>query len=188
MRWFLFLYILFIDLSKFISYDVWVPVTTVCTICKTEFHTKLSRIKKGWGKYCSKKCNYIGQKTGKKLACHTCKKEIYRSITGIKKSASKKFFCSKSCQTKWRNSKFTGNLHSNWRGGMSSYREIMKRSGIAPKCARCNTSDIRTLTVHHKDKNRKNNHLSNLMWLCHNCHFLVHRYKNEGKGYVVPVA
>ena len=35
---------------------------------------------------------------------------------------------------------------------------------------------------------RKNNSVSNLIWLCHNCHHLVHHYKNETKNFMVPVA
>jgi predicted HNH restriction endonuclease len=26
------------------------------------------------------------------------------------------------------------------------------------------------------DKNRKNNKIKNLIWLCRNCHFLIHNY------------
>lgn len=55
-------------------------------------------------------------------------------------------------------------------------------------CKKCGSTDSRTLAVHHKDKNRKNNSISNLMWLCHNCHYLVHHYKDEATGFLVPVA
>ncbi|MBI4281264.1 HNH endonuclease [Candidatus Uhrbacteria bacterium] len=37
----------------------------------------------------------------------------------------------------------------------------------------------RVLLVHHIDENRKNNVLSNLVWLCRNCHFLVHKYNEN---------
>jgi predicted HNH restriction endonuclease len=33
--------------------------------------------------------------------------------------------------------------------------------------------------VHHIDKDRTNNTLKNLAWLCHNCHYLVHHDKLE---------
>jgi predicted HNH restriction endonuclease len=37
------------------------------------------------------------------------------------------------------------------------------------------------LAVHHVDQNRTNNKVTNLAWLCHNCHHLVHRYPIERK-------
>ena len=83
---------------------------------------------------------------------------------------------------------FTGDKHGNWNGGTASYKKILLRSDVAQKCAKCNSVDKRILAVHHKDKNRKNNVVSNLIWLCHNCHYLVHHHKNEATGFVVPVA
>jgi 5-methylcytosine-specific restriction endonuclease McrA len=62
------------------------------------------------------------------------------------------------------------------------------RSDLPQYCGRCKLVDKRVLAVHHKDKNRENNALSNLMWLCHNCHYLVHHDKSEAVGFVVPVA
>lgn len=53
------------------------------------------------------------------------------------------------------------------------------RQSIPKICRLCKTKDIRVLAVHHIDKNRKNNKISNLAWLCHNCHLLVHHYDAE---------
>lgn len=55
-------------------------------------------------------------------------------------------------------------------------------------CAKCKSTDKRILAVHHKDRNRQNNTVSNLVWLCHNCHFLVHHYKSEAGKFLVPIA
>jgi predicted HNH restriction endonuclease len=35
------------------------------------------------------------------------------------------------------------------------------------------------LVVHHIDENRNNNNHENLIWLCYNCHHLVHNYPDE---------
>jgi predicted HNH restriction endonuclease len=35
------------------------------------------------------------------------------------------------------------------------------------------------LIVHHVDENRSNNDPENLIWLCYNCHHLVHNYQKE---------
>jgi predicted HNH restriction endonuclease len=46
-------------------------------------------------------------------------------------------------------------------------------------CVLCKVSDKRILAVHHKDNNRKNNKVENLVWLCHNCHILVHHFGED---------
>ncbi len=50
----------------------------------------------------------------------------------------------------------------------------MIRSKIKRECVQCKISDTRLLVVHHLDHNRTNNKLSNLVWICFNCHHLVH--------------
>jgi len=157
-----------------------------CQNCDKEFYVKPNRILRGWGKYCSKTCQHIGAKNGKTLACLICGKEVYRSLKDQGRSKSNKFFCSKSCQTIWRNSEiFIGKKHANWKTGEYSYRDALKRAPVLPYCLKCNTNDTRVLAVHHKDRNRSNNNISNLIWLCHNCHYLVHHYKNEATAFVV---
>ena len=67
---------------------------------------------------------------------------------------------------------------------MSSYKEILKRNSQIRKCSLCAKDDKRILIVHHIDKNRKNNRVSNLSWLCMNCHFLVHHYTEVEKVFL----
>lgn len=74
---------------------------------------------------------------------------------------------------------FVGKNHPNWTGGEFAGRRILERSGRKLVCEHCGNSDKRVLMVHHKDSSRKNNKLSNLIWLCHNCHHLVHDYKDS---------
>jgi 5-methylcytosine-specific restriction endonuclease McrA len=53
------------------------------------------------------------------------------------------------------------------------------------RCSECKTKE--NLQVHHKDRNRKNNSLSNLQILCSECHRKIHKmrkaYKNKNKKY-----
>ena len=52
-----------------------------------------------------------------------------RSPLAIKKSKSGKYFCTKKCQTIWRNKiLYTGENHSNWKDGESAYRRILETS------------------------------------------------------------
>lgn len=133
---------------------------------------------RGWGKYCSKDCQNKGQFKGDYLDCLICGKEVYRSQAQIRHSKSKRFFCSKSCQTTWRNSFFSEEKHPNWLNGINAYRKILLRAGGELVCIGCGINDLRVLAVHHIDHNRENNDRSNLTWVCHNCHFLIH-HDNE---------
>lgn len=148
-----------------------------CKICGSDFYIKPSHLKLGWGKYCSKKCQGKSQLKGRSLNCAVCDKVFYRSPTQLKRSDSGKYFCTKSCQTCWRNSHFIEEKHPNWRGGESVYRDILKRTGVKAVCVCCKTSDERVLSAHHIDHNRHNNDKSNLVWVCFNCHFLIHHDK-----------
>ncbi|MEK7211258.1 MAG: hypothetical protein AAB731_01360 [Patescibacteria group bacterium] len=153
-----------------------------CKICDKSFYAKPRHIKIGWGKYCSKKCQYIGQKSGKKVKCATCGMALYRTPRDFKKSKSKKFFCNKSCFCIWKNKHlFFGDRHVNWKGGERAYRAMMLRGGTKQICRLCKNDDKRILIVHHLDKNRKNNNIKNLIWLCRNCHHLVHSYGQKLK-------
>lgn len=161
-----------------------------CAVCSNEFYAKPSHIKQGWGKYCSKKCQYESAKTGNVVKCFTCGNSVYRSVKEQLRSQSGNYFCSKSCQTSWRNSQlYIGSNHSNWTTGESSYRQRLLRSQTPKFCQKCQTNDSRVLAVHHKDKNRSNNELGNLAWLCHNCHYLVHHYSDEAVGFLtIPIS
>lgn len=148
-----------------------------CKICKKEFYIKPSHQERGWGKYCSISCRSKSQFKGKSVVCFNCGKKIYRAPSQLKKSKSGKYFCTKSCQTFWRNRYYVGEKHTNWKGGERAYRSILKRSGRKPLCVLCKIANERILTAHHIDHNRLNNKLKNLVWLCLNCHYLVHHDK-----------
>lgn len=154
----------------------------ICGICSKPFYVKPYHLKKGWGKYCSIECRTKAQFTGKRMYCFVCKKEVYRQQKELEKSKSGNYFCSKRCQTIWRNKYlFSDENHANWINSEASYRERIKRSSKEKVCMLCQTKDIRVLAVHHLDRNRKNNKIENLIWLCHNCHYLVHHFNNERK-------
>lgn len=160
-----------------------------CKICKSGFYAKPHWLRKGWGKYCSPKCQYEAQKNGKVVNCFICKREVYRPQQDLKNSKSKKYFCTKSCQTIWRNSMvYIGSKHPNWKDGASTYRDALLRSEVTQVCKMCKTRDQRLLAAHHLDHNKKNNSLDNLMWLCHNCHFLTHHYIDEREKLLELVA
>ncbi len=145
-----------------------------CKLCKNLFNKKPSQILFYKNHYCSARCSYKGRRKGRMVTCNICGIETYKIQKALKGSKSGKFFCSKSCQAKWRNQEFIGQKHANWKNGRSAYRSVLDRHKIVKVCVLCMTNDKRILAVHHIDKNRLNNELTNLVWLCHNCHFLVH--------------
>ena len=149
-----------------------------CAVCNNSFYVKPSHQTLGWGKYCSVDCRTKAQIKGKFLNCSVCNKQIYRSPSKINHSKSKQFFCSKSCQIKWRNSSSIGSKHPNWINGINTYRNILLRTGKVRSCICCKLEDTRLLSVHHVDHDRSNNDISNLVWICFNCHYLVHHDKN----------
>jgi hypothetical protein len=145
-----------------------------CAICRKPFYVKPSHWRLGWGKYCSTLCRSKSQLKGRVVICATCGTDIYRAPRALVRSKSGKFFCSKSCQTLWRNQEFVGDKSNNWKHGLKAYRSILKRSGREVNCLLCNNQDERILTAHHLDHQRSNNNVNNLVWLCLNCHHLVH--------------
>ena len=98
---------------------------TKCKICQKEFYIRPSRLKIGWGKYCSIKCRNVSQRTGRYLFCAVCKKKIWKTPKEERCSKSGKFFCNKSCQTKWRNKYYSREKHHFWINGKNVYRTIM---------------------------------------------------------------
>jgi hypothetical protein len=159
-----------------------------CIQCKKEFYVKPFWIKKGKGKYCSLNCKYLGSRKGSYVKCSICQKEVYRKQNKYEHSKSGKFFCGKSCQTKWRNQEFIGPKHANWKNGRYSYRSVLGRNKIVQMCILCKATDKRILSIHHIDQNRLNNKVSNLAWLCYNCHFLVHHDSLERTKFLLELA
>jgi hypothetical protein len=110
------------------------------------------------------------------MKCYVCKKGTYKELGHLKQS---RFFCGKKCQMIWLSSQFKGDNHPNWTTGESSYKELMTKSSAVKQCIICGKNDQRILSVHHIDQNRKNNILKNLVWVCRNCHHLIHCYEDE---------
>src|SRR3989344_7602396 len=119
-----------------------------CTLCGKKFYTKPNLIKKGFGKYCSRICQYEGRKNGKIVNCFICKKKVYRPLKQLTHSRSKKYFCTKSCQTVWRNSVLhIGKNHPNWKDGSSIYRSVMAQNKVPAVCKNCGITDRRVLLI-----------------------------------------
>jgi hypothetical protein len=149
-----------------------------CKRCSKEFSTKPSQRKLGRGIYCSRKCTEMSRRTGKDVLCRWCRKNFYAPGKQLQRSKSKHYFCSRDCYLGYKAVHLVREGHPMWKTGENAYLLLMRRE--RPQiCARCDLRAPRLLVVHHIDENRKNNVLSNLVWLCRNCHFLVHKYGEQ---------
>ena len=67
----------------------------ICIVCGEKFKPLDCLVRKGFGKYCSKKCQFsVYDSKRMKLACPKCKKEFWVSPS----TASRRKFCTKKCK------------------------------------------------------------------------------------------
>jgi len=131
-----------------------------CAICGTHFTHISSRANKA--KYCSRKCYYksMALRGNETVSCKHCGTEF------MAHKAHNRIYCSKACVNK--SSKDT------WNPNFTTVRKAMVARDLIKECSRCGfNSHPSILGIHHKDRNRHNNHPSNLEVLCPNCHSLL---------------
>lgn len=137
-------------------------VDRICKICGKEFKVFPYTIKLGYGNFCSDVCK------GKSFkGRHQRPSYGHR---GKKHSLKTKKLISKN-----RKGKFTGEKNNRWNGGIGSYRKYIN----ILKCEDCGST--KKLYVHHKDRNRHNNLVTNLKVLCPKCHCKEHNHFNRWK-------
>ena len=161
-----------------------------CVVCGKEYEIELKRYnaknKEGSAFYCSKDCYH--HKGSVQCNCANCGKEIWKTKSQLARSKTGNVYCSRSCATSKNNTLFkTGENHPNYVG--NDYRQKALYA-YEHKCAICGyNEDQRILEVHHKDENRSNNELSNLIILCPNCHrkITLHYYELSNDLTLVPI-
>ena len=138
---------------------------TSCITCEKPVYKRPVEIKQNRGKvYCSRDC--YGISCRKEHSCSVCKVPIL--------SREKKKTCSRKCSNINRAGiKYKGLK----RRDKVTTQRILKQRIIENRgalCQKCSFDYSKILVVHHKDRNRENNSLSNLELLCPNCHALEH--------------
>ena len=145
-----------------------------CVICNSQFLAAKCRAKVA--KYCSRTCYYksMAHSGTVVLNCDVCGTEYRRPPSHSK-------YAKKTCSMKCRGiaSRSANPISKDY----PSVRRWMKRRDMLQECKRCGYDrHPNILVVHHVDRNRTNNNLSNLEILCPNCHALEH-YEENKKGW-----
>jgi hypothetical protein len=153
----------------------------VCDNCGTEFYKKPASIKVTNHNFCCLECSYQYRSRKKECVCATCGETVLKTRPDIAKSKSGRLFCSKSCAATFNNSEYrSGENHPNYIDGKSGYRErALGEHGRTCQAVMCPMKKadvpVEMVDVHHKDGDRGNNSLDNLVVLCGWCHLLVTR-------------
>lgn len=175
------------------------PVTPIahmpiknCLFCSKEFNATQKELNRGFGKFCSRKCSggYKHSLPSKapttEIVCAYCKETFPIRESHLRKHNSRSGlrFCNRLCkelgQSLEGNIKAIQPSHFGLGCGKYSYRD--KALKIYPhRCNRCGYDKyVGILKVHHKDRNRNHNNITNLELLCPNCHDLEHYLNNDG--------
>lgn len=136
-------------------------LTSNCAECGTSFTHISSRANKA--KYCSSHCYHkaMSKKGTLQYNCVHCNVGFWGS------PSTKRKYCSRACVNK--------SSKEIWRPDFSTVRKNMVKREMLIACVWCGyNASPQILGVHHKDRNRRNNDLSNLEVLCPNCHSLEH--------------
>ena len=170
-----------IVLPKYIMKRKITQVTRNCKICDKPFLVLTKELKRGFGIFCSRSCSAKNIKRFKpkppNCKCSNCKIEFYRSQSKMKLSKSGHQFCSRECKDTAQRIGGIREIQPDHYGTASivKYREKAFRY-YEKKCISCGyNKHPNVLEVHHIDRNRENNDLSNLIPLCPTCHTEVHR-------------
>lgn len=158
-----------------------------CLRCKKEFTALIKEHKRGYAKYCSKSCAAKSNKKPKipNACCDWCYKPFYRPTKKLTNTKSGLHFCSRKCKDSAQRLDGISLLHPPHysSGNFAKYRRYAL-SSLDHECNRCGYSDhVEILIVHHIDRNRRNNKLSNLEILCPNCHDTERLINKDGRFY-----
>src|ERR1700743_2425719 len=130
-------------------------VDVVCCSCGKTFSTRLSYVKLGRGKFCSKKCSSDSRKHHKpssKISEYKCPcgKTFFRYKSNVAASGALAVYCSRSCKNKYHTEGLFKHGHTGYRkrydGDDISYaalhdwvHSVKNKTGI---CEHCNKKQI----------------------------------------------
>lgn len=138
---------------------------TVCAICEKAIYRRPSVIKLNKNKvFCSQQC--FGISCRKEVPCIVCGKPI---LSGLNKRT-----CNRSCSNIQRiGIKYKiGRPRDNAKHERAlKIKILLERTKV---CERCGYDKAEILQIHHKNRDRNDNNMSNLELICPNCHCEEH--------------
>lgn len=138
---------------------------TKCIICAKSIYRRPQQIHQNKGRvFCGQAC--YGTSCRKEIPCIVCGKSI---LSGLHKKT-----CSRGCANTHRAGiKYDGRSSKNKVRSQQALKiRLLRERGI--NCERCGYDKFEILQVHHKNRDRNNNNLSNLEIICPNCHYEEH--------------
>ncbi len=161
-----------------------------CEWCICLFDAPAKEVKRGNGRFCSLSCSArsnarkVSDAKQLNVTCAYCGEGFYKAPSKMKKSKSGLFFCCrrhKDLANRLDGLKEIHPPHFGTGTGITTYRQVAL-SHYGSKCNRCGYIEhIGVLQVHHQDRNRTNNDLSNLEVLCPTCHEVHHLLEGTGR-------
>ena len=161
-----------------------------CQYCKRIFEEAWSQRTR---KFCTFKCYQLSRPKKIKIQCQTC------HITFKAYAHAKRKYCSDKCMyanIEWRkkqqqqqhtlqtrihlgqqsHQRNAGKNNPNYKHGIYMLYATLKKqaNGICQECNQGIKNNLSFLDIHHKDENRQNNNIDNLIMLCPNCHRKKH--------------
>lgn len=149
-----------------------------CEECHHNHSVEQKEINRGFGKFCSRRCSALNRVKNlippePNVKCARCGINFYLSLSK-QKSKSGLYFC---CREHKDEAQKVGGIQAIQPPHYGTSETNYRRIAFASKekiCERCGFSNEAAIIVHHKDRNRDNNTLSNLEVLCANCHAIEH--------------
>lgn len=155
-------------------------ITLKCLKCDKEFYITKSRAERGVAKFCSLSCGMTFRNETDNPAW---REEVRRKI-----SENHADFSGENNPMYGRRGKdctsYKHGLSGLAKRGLGKHKEayrILAETNLVEICHYCGTTE--NLDVHHKDADRKNNDIDNLMWVCEKCHYnKAHTYVRDEYG------
>lgn len=150
-----------------------------CRTCQCVFDAKNSEIRRGGGKYCSRKCFPRFKKQVKEANC-TCAQCGSRFHVTESKLLEYNF-CTRTCKDRAQRIGGVKAIQpAHYKDGSTNYHD-KATNHFGYKCNRCGYCKYPIHEVHHKDRDRTNNTIENLEVLCGKCHDEEHYLSQDGK-------
>jgi len=138
-----------------------------CSRCQTEFSCVGSDTDR---RYCSNDCRLADMMDSRRRICPECDRPFLAD-------SGRQRYCGVTCRNVMRSRL----AHGRAKGEHAKARKIEMKRALG-RCQRCGYDEVpEVLELHHRDRDRKNNELTNLELLCPTCHSVEHYHARDGQ-------